>query len=197
MSQDYQVLEKEGKIALYGVKVQNGFNPKRKGKVYENQTNPDRKTFTTGIFISPTQKQVIDTYIYDKVSLTAEGNYLFKCVSTFKDMPVYDSQGHLITEPIDFAYIADVIIKIESFTAKDGKNVTFTKCLCIICVKILENEPIAFKSSDDPETFEDIMKGFTRPAPAPISSGLQTNEMRSQNAANVVPNTASDDDLPF
>lgn len=165
----------------------------------------ESKQYSVALYISAEQKAQIDTYLFDKVSVNADGDFIFYGKSK-QPIPIFDSEKNRIEKPVNEVFLAEVSILIDEFTPKpkfEGEIVEpirYSKCLGIKYISKVENEEAKiFAARNEYNTYDDIFSDgeeLTLPATtAPIvaSNSLQPLELDPMNVA------ASDgvDVLPF
>lgn len=128
--------EQSLKITLKDVKIY-GLDPTIY-KTFENDGKPT-KQYLVPLYISESDKNVIDSYLYGKVSKNADGEFLFYGKSKI-EIPVFNLQKERIKEPINEVFIADVALLIDEFVNNVGENVRYSKCLAIKYKSKVENE---------------------------------------------------------
>lgn len=163
------------KIILRGVKIF-GFDPEV-FRTYENGAKVT-KQYSVALYVTPEDKELIDSFLFNKVSQNEDGDNIFYGKSK-QPIPVFDSAKNRIMKPLNEVFIADVSILIDEFTdAVKAETVRYSKCLGIKYVRKVENEQpkIPAKVYTD---FDDIFSDETElfipatPEPAPVATQVE------------------------
>lgn len=123
-----KVILKECKIYGYDAEIYRAFQ--NDGK--------ETKQYSVALYISDADKAVIDSFLYQKVSVNADGENIFYGKAK-QPIPIFDTEKVRITKPVNEVFLADVSILIDEFE-KDGENIRYSKCLGIKYLKKVENE---------------------------------------------------------
>ena len=134
----------------------------------------ETKQYSVALYISTAQKAQIDTYLFDKVSVNADGDLIFYGKSK-QPIPVFDAEKKRIEKPVNEVFLAEVSILIDEFTSKDGETIRYSKCLGIKYISKVENEEakvfVAKKEYNDYDSIFDDEEEITLPAtPAPVEA---------------------------
>ena len=188
------------KIILRKVKIY-GFDP----KICRNFDNGGKiiKQYSIPLYVSEEDKKLIDTYLFDKVSKTQDGDFIFYGKSK-QPIPVFDQEKKRIEAPINKVFIADVSILIDEFTPKNEygeelEPVRYSRCLGIHYISDIENEKPKIQSKE-PETFDEIFGGegehqHVTAKVEPTQPMYYTPP--TYNTTLPVPSEVTNDDLPF
>lgn len=192
------------KLVLEKVKIY-GFDPSI-CRVFTND-GVEKRDYSVGLYISGEQKALIDSYIFDKVAITKDGEFLFYGKNK-QPIPVFDIAKNRIENPINEVFMADVSILIDEFQPKDKEYpVRYSKCLGIKYLSPVANETPRIVVQEKYETFDqifseeeqkDIFAAVTKTEPMiPVDCSQGTSapgyDSQQQNPGYLLPN----DDLPF
>ena len=178
-----KVILKECKIYGYDAEIFKSFH----------NNGQETKQYSVALYITEADKVVIDSYLYQKVSVNADGESIFYGKSK-QPIPIFDSEKVRITKPVNEVFLADVSILIDEFVGKDGENIRYSKCLGIKYLKKVENEQpkIPAKTYTD---FDDIFADETeliiaKSEQAPLKAIVNNDPLNVESG-----NTG--EDLPF
>lgn len=117
----------------------------------------ETKQYSVALYINDEQKAQIDSYLYDKVMVNVDGDFIFYGKSK-QPIPIFDVEKKHIEQPVNEVFVADVSILIDEFTDKSsGEIIRYSKCLGIKYIKKVENEePKMFVPKKEYNDFEDI-----------------------------------------
>jgi hypothetical protein len=187
------------KVILKNVKIF-GFD----SNIFRNNSfaGKESKDYSVALYVTDDDKAVIDSYLYGKVSVNAEGENIFYGKSK-QPIPVFDQEKNRVPSPINEVFLADVSILIDEFQPADGDAIRYSKCLGIKYLKKVENEQpkLPVKTFD---TFDDIFADeetlvIEQPNPYLNGGGVpqpQTQPIVNNDPLNV-PIGDGGDDLPF
>jgi len=155
----------------------------------------ETKQYSVALYISENDKAIIDSFLYNKVSVNAEGENIFYGKSK-QPIPIFDAEKVKIDKPVNEVFLADVSILIDEFVGKDGDNIRYSKCLGIKYIKKVENEEpkLPAKTYTD---FDDIFADETELVIPAITAPLQ--EIVNNDPLNVYApiNGVNESGLPF
>lgn len=184
------------KLTLRGVKIY-GFDPTIY-KIFDND-GKQSKQYSVMLSISLQDKETINSYLFNKVSETQDGEFIFYGKSK-TEIPVFNSETkERIKEPINEVFLADVVILIDEFTPENGDTLRYSKCLAIKYLSKIENEKPKIQAKplenyedffDDGEVIDVVPEPVVAPQPTPQPQGLQP--LPKDSIA-----TPNPDDLPF
>jgi hypothetical protein len=194
------------KLLLEKVRIY-GFDP----KIFKT-FDDGKKQYNVALYISEEQKKIIDSYLFNKVSETKDGEFLFYGRSK-QPIPVFDPEKKKIEKPINEVFIADVSILIDEFAPKpkyEGEEVTpmrYSKCLGIKYISPLANEAPRVIIQEKFETFDEIFGdaaatqgSLFEPTKKPdLYEAMKKPEElgKPEQAGTFEPTIPIEDDLPF
>lgn len=156
----------------------------------------ETKQYSVALYISDADKAVIDSFLYQKVSVNADGDNIFYGKAK-QPIPIFDSEKVRITKPVNEVFLADVSILIDEFVDGNGENVRYSKCLGIKYIKKVENEEPKLPAkvyTDFDDIFADETELVIPATTAPALQEIVNNDPMNVNAPN--PNNYPVD-LPF
>lgn len=154
----------------------------------------ETKQYSVALYISESDKAIIDSYLYGKVTPNADGENIFYGKSK-QPIPIFDAEKVKIDKPVNEVFIADVSILIDEFVGKDGENIRYSKCLGIKYIKKVENEEPKLHAKTYTD-FDDIFADETELTIPTIAAPLQ--EIVNNDPLNVnTKNIDGTEDLPF
>jgi len=175
-------------------------------RTFEND-GKETKQYSVALYITDEDKAVIDSYLYNKVSVNQEGENVFYGKSK-QIIPIFDTEKKRITEPVNEVFIADVSILIDEFTGHDGESIRYSKCIGIKYLRKVENEQPklpakTYTDFDDIFGEEEIIIPETAPVTTPSVAPVEQLPQENFHVQGLQPiakndvNAGGEDDLPF
>lgn len=190
------------KLILKNVKIY-GYDQ----NIFRTFENDGKKQYSVALYISDEDKAVIDSYLYNKVSVNQEGENVFYGKSK-QIIPIFDTEKKRITEPVNEVFIADVSILIDEFTGHEGETIRYSKCIGIKYLRKVENEQPklpakTYTDFDDIFGEEEIIIPETAPVATPSVAPVEQLPKENFPVQGLQPvakndvNTGGEVDLPF
>ena len=108
--------------------------------------------------MTDTQKETIFQALGQAPKYSNSGGVFF---NANEEIPVFDDNTkQRIEEPLNFAFIADVSVLVDTFTNSEGEEITFSRCLAILYKSKIEG--VTLQEKKEPlklETFDDFFNG--------------------------------------
>ena len=152
----------------------NGFD----GKIYREYNNygkPTRRRYSVLCEMTDTQKEAIFQALGRTPNYSSSGGVYF---NSNEEIPVFDANTKLrIEEPLNFAFIADVSVLVDTFTNSEGEEITYSRCLAILYKSKIEG--VTLQEKKEPlklETFDDFFDGKKISDTADLLESIIDNE---------------------
>ena len=185
------------KLILKDVKIY-GYDPSKECNKAEKISKNGKpfNVYSLRVKITEKDKNIIDQYLYNKVDVNAEGEFLFWLNKPFDPIPLFDSENKLSKEPINDTFIANVSLELED-KEHNGEIKRFCECKGIKFIKKSESETGSIIIQKREEKYEDIF---------PDEEEITIPATQVQQAATVAPLEPdpmnvdagnAGDDLPF
>jgi hypothetical protein len=160
------------KVILRKVKIY-GFDPNI-FRVFDN-AGKETKRYSVALHISDEDRDLIDNYLFDKVSDNQDGEHVFYGKAKHP-IPIFDAEKNRITIPINKVFIADVSILIDEFKPDDeDEPIRYSKCLGIHYISDIENEKPKIQQRNY-ESFDDIFADESEGAEPDTFSAITKKE---------------------
>lgn len=152
----------------------NGFD----GKIYREYNNYGKsksRRYSVLCEMTDTQKETIFQALGKAPKYSNSGGVYF---NANEEIPVFDASTKIrVEEPLNFAFIADVSVLVDTFTNSEGEEITFSRCLAILYKSKIEG--VTLPEKKEPlklETFDDYFSGEKISDTADLLESIIDNE---------------------